>query len=297
MYFLFIIAIVLIVQEFFHRKTAYYQVTKTPYLFVRLNLGRYGEYLTYKNLRYYEKEGAKFLFNLYIPKDSSRTTEIDVLMISPKGLFIFESKNYSGWIFGSENQRNWYQTLPQGRGHSHKESFYNPIMQNRTHIKHLKALLEADMPMRSIIAFSDRCTLKNVTVTDSDVRVINRCNVYSVVSSIIYSIPQNLLDEHQIAEIYKKLHPYTQVDSSAKAKHVADVQKSSSSTIAHTSVQEPMYAQPIYTAQQFTACPKCGGTLVLRTAKQGEKAGNQFYGCSNFPKCRYIKNLDKEPTI
>jgi len=39
-------------------------------------------------------------------------------------------------------------------------------------------------------------------------------------------------------------------------------------------------------------CPKCGSKLVLRVAKKGENAGNQFYGCSAFPKCRYIQNIE-----
>lgn len=38
-------------------------------------------------------------------------------------------------------------------------------------------------------------------------------------------------------------------------------------------------------------CPKCGGTLILRIAKKGLNAGSQFYGCSNYPNCRYTKNL------
>lgn len=38
-------------------------------------------------------------------------------------------------------------------------------------------------------------------------------------------------------------------------------------------------------------CPKCGGELVLRTAKKGANAGTQFYGCSNYPNCKYTKNL------
>jgi hypothetical protein len=33
-------------------------------------------------------------------------------------------------------------------------------------------------------------------------------------------------------------------------------------------------------------CPKCGATMVLRTARKGKSAGNHFWGCSNFPKCR-----------
>lgn len=37
-------------------------------------------------------------------------------------------------------------------------------------------------------------------------------------------------------------------------------------------------------------CPKCGGKLVLRTATKGANAGNRFWGCANFPKCRYPKS-------
>jgi ssDNA-binding Zn-finger/Zn-ribbon topoisomerase 1 len=36
-------------------------------------------------------------------------------------------------------------------------------------------------------------------------------------------------------------------------------------------------------------CPKCGARLVFRTAKKGTNTGKQFWGCSNFPKCRYIR--------
>lgn len=157
-----IIIVVLVKKDKEYKNCAYYQITKHPYFSVKHNTGRYGEYLTYKYLKKFETNGAKFLFNIYIPKENGETTEIDVLMICKKGLFVFESKNYSGWVFGSENQKNWYQILPAGRGRSHKENFYNPIMQNRSHIKHLKAFLGEQVPMRSIIVFSDRCKLKNV---------------------------------------------------------------------------------------------------------------------------------------
>ena len=38
-------------------------------------------------------------------------------------------------------------------------------------------------------------------------------------------------------------------------------------------------------------CPRCGKELVLRTARRGENAGKQFYGCSGYPRCRYVKNV------
>lgn len=38
-------------------------------------------------------------------------------------------------------------------------------------------------------------------------------------------------------------------------------------------------------------CPRCGGKLVLRTAKRGDRVGKQFYGCSNYPRCNYTRNV------
>jgi hypothetical protein len=49
--------------------------------------------------------------NLYIPKKDGSTTEIDLIMLSQTGVYVFESKNYSGWIFGDEKSKNWMQTL------------------------------------------------------------------------------------------------------------------------------------------------------------------------------------------
>lgn len=155
--------VVLILYLFFsvqqYKKTSYYKVTNNSYFSVLSNSGLSGEYYVYKHLKFMESRGAKFLFNVYIPKANGETTEIDVLMISPNGIIVFESKNYSGWIFGSENQKDWYQTLPVGKGReSHKERFYNPIMQNRSHIKHLKAFLGEEISIHSVVAFSDKCT-------------------------------------------------------------------------------------------------------------------------------------------
>ena len=163
-----------------YKEETYYKITKVSYFNVRHNAGKYGEYLIYKYLKDFENQGAKFLFNIYIPKKDNETTEIDVLMISSKGLFVFESKNYSGWIFGSDNQKYWYQTLPSNRGKSYKEKFYNPIFQNNTHVKYLKTFVEKTIPIHSIITFSDRCTLMNVYFQSSKVNVINRYQVYNL---------------------------------------------------------------------------------------------------------------------
>ena len=43
------------------------------------------------------------------------------------------------------------------------------------------------------------------------------------------------------------------------------------------------------------ACPKCGRAMQLRTAKRGENAGAQFWGCANFPQCRGVLSSPTAP--
>lgn len=86
------------------------------------NVGQYGEYLTEYALLSRSMEGYYVVLkNLYLPM-KGKTTEIDLLMIHEKGIFVFESKNYSGWIFGSEDQLKWTQCFKSGQ----REHFYNP---------------------------------------------------------------------------------------------------------------------------------------------------------------------------
>lgn len=121
-------------------------------------IGRRGEKLTEKKLKVVQLFGrkGKVLKNLYVPKDNGETSEIDVVFITQKGIFVIESKNYSGWIFGDEKSAYWTAMLPN----KEKNRFYNPIKQNETHIKWLRQYLSEDIPLFSIVVFSERCELK-----------------------------------------------------------------------------------------------------------------------------------------
>lgn len=313
-----IIALIIFVSDKKYKETTYYQITKTPLGVLRRDKGKYGEYLIYKQLRNFETNSvAKFLFNVYIPKENGETTEIDVLMICPKGIFVFESKNYSGWIFGNENQRYWTQVLPTGRGRSKKEKFYNPIMQNRGHLKHLKLLVGEDIPMRSIIAFSERCTLKDITLTSYEASVINRNTVLPVVSTLYNQYP-TALDTEKIDRIYNILYPFTQVNLLAKQQHIQNIKNntapkvtvqavptsvviteekakenvaSNQTQVEAISIDNISTESSVINETPILKCPKCNGELVLRTARRGDNKGNSFYGCSNYPKCKYIQDI------
>lgn len=270
------------VEAVLYRQTDYYKNTHKSYLSVRMDKGSYGEYLTYKYLKCYEEDGAKFLYNCYLPKENEKTTEIDVLMIHSSGIYVFESKNYSGWIFGSEKQKTWTQTLPNGKK-SQKEHFLNPIMQNKLHIKWLKEQIGENYPIHSVIVFSERCTLKKIDLISTDIKVIKRDQVKHTVKEAASNFG-NVMSQEQIVSVYDKLYPFTQVTDYVKEKHVEDIKTAHSEQVTVSVPDDHENGNLI--------CPRCGSTLVTRIAKRGENAGKQFYGCSNFPKCRYIRDMD-----
>ena len=58
---------------------------------------------------------GKVLQNIYIPQNDEGTTEIDLLYLTQKRIFVIESKNYSGYIFGNEKYSKWTSSLYAGK--------------------------------------------------------------------------------------------------------------------------------------------------------------------------------------
>lgn len=190
------------------------------YIFTPEWMGRRGEKLTERELklvRFLGRDG-KILRNVYIPKENGETSEIDVLYITQKGIFVIESKNYSGWVFGSEKNYQWTVSLSNGI----KNKLYNPIKQNQTHMKWLQKYIGEDIPLFSIIAFSERCTLK--LKGDFSVPVINRDYLYATIRNIWNESDDKLSDE-QVNELYEQLKELTKVSKEDKKKHVEDIKK------------------------------------------------------------------------
>jgi hypothetical protein len=101
-----------------------------------------------------------FIFNnLTIPSDHNGSSQIDHLVVSKFGVFVIESKDYKGWIFGSKDQDNWTQSLPGGKN---KFQFQNPIRQNWSHIMSLRTLMPfiPESAFQSIVVFTDSCEIK-----------------------------------------------------------------------------------------------------------------------------------------
>lgn len=181
--------------------------------------GAYGEWLTEylfgnNNIKGYSKS----LHNIYIPY-RGKTSEIDVLLVHEKGIFVIESKNYSGWIFGSVEQANWTQCLPN----KDKNKFYNPIKQNRTHINALSQFLEIDKnKMTSFIVFSERCELKKVPDDTEEFIILRRQFLLKRVRQELEK-REKILSKEEIDEIILKLIPLTNVSDEVKQKHIEEI--------------------------------------------------------------------------
>lgn len=105
-----------------------------------------------------------FIFNnLTIPSDVNGSSQIDHLVVSKFGIFVIESKDYKGWIFGSKDQEHWTQSLPGGRS---KFQFQNPLRQNWSHIMALKKLMPfvPDDVFKNIVVFSNSSEMKTGSI-------------------------------------------------------------------------------------------------------------------------------------
>ena len=201
------------------------------------------------------KEVYRRFHNLIIPSKNG-TTQIDHLLVSPYGLFIVETKNKKGWIFGSEDQSKWTQSI-----YGKKYSFQNPLRQTFRQKKILSEYLGVDESIiRTVVFFVGDCKFK----TRLPENVLN-----SRLGKYIKQFKNPTIDPLEIDRIALQLQRHALETSLTNKDHIRSLRERHSST---------------------TVCPKCGSNLVERTARKGPKTGSKFLGCENYPKCRFTKN-------
>lgn len=184
------------------------------------------------------------------------TSQIDHVVVSNYGIFVIETKNYSGWIFGDDTSRYWTQVI-----YRNKEKFYNPVRQNLGHVRALKEIL-SDYPKLfyiPIVVFSTKAELK--TKTSNHV-------VYS--TKLLRTIRQYgeiVISDTEKKEIAERIFRLNILDGDSRRKHIADIR-------AFPAAED--------------VCPRCGKPLVARTGKYGE-----FVGCSGYPRCRFTTQVKR----
>jgi hypothetical protein len=145
-----------------------------------------------------------------------------------------------------------------------KTRFYNPIRQNQWHINALKKVLSdyQDVTIyHSIVVFTGSAELKNVYTTTPV--------VYGgeLVDTILNQSKTYCLSVEQVKSIANRLNEINILDKEAKRTHV-------------NQTRFRIYEQN--RNEKSLICPRCGSSLVVRNGQYGT-----FYGCPNYPKCRY----------
>lgn len=220
--------------------------------------GYFGERRISKYIQQLPDNKYKVINDVLLSTDRG-TTQIDHVVCSIYGIFVIETKNYKGWITGSERGEYWTQTI-----YKNKNRFRNPIHQNYGHKKALEQLL-GDKHFIMIVAFSEDADIKVKTVKEHVIYMneINKC-IRECSTQVLYTIDEvnamvSLIEQHRLRE------------KEDKKAHVASTQYKAAET--NQKIENHI-------------CPRCGGTLLLRHGKYGD-----FYGCSNFPKCRYTSKV------
>jgi restriction system protein len=104
-----------------------------------------------------EKSRYRVLKNVFIPSIASDgMTELDHVVVSTHGIFVIETKNYGGWIYGNEHDRMWTRT-----NYRKKCKFLNPLKQNKGHVDSLAAFLGLPQSaFHSVVFFIGDATIK-----------------------------------------------------------------------------------------------------------------------------------------
>ncbi|MBK1645187.1 nuclease [Thiocapsa imhoffii] len=223
--------------------------------------GAIGEALVRVAIRWrLDRKTYRALHDLTLPTPDG-TTQIDHVLVSPYGLFVIETKNLRGWIFGGERQAQWTQKI-----YRHTSKFQNPLRQNYKHVKALAAALEMpDAMIHSVVVFVGASTFKtpmpaNVTTGEGFVRYIRSFHEPVLSADAVEDLAQRLAD-----------------------RRLAPTRQTHRSHVAHLKTRANPHAK--------RRCPTCGNPLVLRTVKNGSRSGERFWGCSEYPKCRFTQHL------
>ncbi len=185
--------------------------------------GSSGERILYNSLiKQYDVPEKQILRNVYIPTKNGATSEIDLIVVSKKGLFVFECKNYGGRVYGDARYKNWLQYIG-----SKKESFYNPLLQNKTHVRNLEKLLACkniNVPIIPLVSVTRRGNWKIRNLGNNDYILGVNCRF----GTIYHAMP----DSKQMSEHFKSvlniLTKYSRPDASIREKHIDNINMQSS---------------------------------------------------------------------
>lgn len=262
----------------------------------QIRLAEYG-IVGENNIAYELKNSGIDLFALHdiYLEFGDKSAQIDYLIVTRKQVFVLECKNLIGNI-EIDNTGKFLRTYEMN-GKRVKEGIYSPITQNERHLLVLKEL-RGDSKGNII---TKALFNKNFDNVYKSLVVLANPKTYLNDRYAKKEIKQKVIRADQLIETIKK-YDYESNDASWSEDDMRNLAEFFlSKSIPAKSDYAKRYEEMVLEQKSATTnetkddgifiCPKCGGKLVLREAKTGANVGNKFYGCSNYPRCKYIKNL------
>lgn len=180
--------------------------------------GRNGESKVNNCLRKFKGKDFAKAKDIMLPF-RGKTSQVDNLLISRYGIFVIETKNYTGIIKGRETSPKWLQVFPNSV--QNPREFYNPIWQNEGHIKGLKSLLGHSFPnlqYHNIVVFSNECTPPVIP------NVVNLKELQSTIKAKMNGSP--VLSIEDVKAIKKFIDKNNIKDSQKRSEHVVYAKES-----------------------------------------------------------------------
>jgi hypothetical protein len=237
------------------------------------------------------------LHDLYL-EYKGLTAQIDFLIITHYHQYIVECKNLFGDIEISSNG-DFTRTMTYGK-YKKKEGIYSPITQNRRHLELIKELRGSEKNIlakvlfdknfyesyRSVVVLSNPKTVLNARFAKKEVKeqVIRADQLAEFIRSKDTApglVSCSEKDMKSLAQFFAAAHKECKVDYAERFREIL-----SGDIPEKTEPQPQIQANP-----DVVKCPRCGAPMVKRKATKGENAGKEFFGCSNYPKCRGIVQI------
>lgn len=231
------------------------------------------------------------------------SAQIDFVVLTPYVIVFIECKNLFGDIV-INNKGDFIRTIEYG-GRKYKEGIYSPITQNERHMlvyKNCRAA-EKNLVMRlgfehwfndyhkSLVVLANPKTVVNDKFAPKDVKskVIRADQLIKTLKELKSDNKTSKQTNIELGNKILSLNHEESKDYIEIFKELKDAAEKEEATIK-VDVPSPDN-KPQFDTTEEKICPRCGNKLVLRTAKRGTNQGNQFWGCSSYPKCKYIENI------
>jgi hypothetical protein len=236
--------------------------------------GERGEALVLRALLHGLPDTWRVFHGVVVEPQPDIFAQIDLLLVSSAGLFLVETKAWRGSYKGYRD--TWQQR--EGRVWATIDS---PTAQVQRQARKLASW------------FDQQCSFALPTS-------FKRC----ITPFVVFTQPQWLRASQCSVEVFAGTRPLiqallaqqSQTFTADQVALVCDLLIRSPAPISLPAVIEPGNKGAEFDVSRedrtevplVPVCPNCGVSMVLRTARQGANAGNTFYGCPNYPRCRAV---------